>query len=110
VNHLQKHDGTSSNTKESHTSTVLSSSSTSVDSRLSGSSSTVLSSSNHTRGSSRNLRGNSARAVGDGDGGGRRDGVDVAVDGGGVRASGGSGADSSDAVVFALDKIHRARG
>jgi hypothetical protein len=96
--HLQKHNGTSGDTEEAHTGT-LSNSSTGVDSRLGGSSSAVLGTT-HTAssGSSRNLGGNGARAVSDGDGGGGRDGVDVGVDGGGVRASSGGGADGGDAV------------
>lgn len=92
--HLQKHNSTSSNTKETHAS-ALSSSSTGVNSRLRGSSGTVAL--GHGRGS-RELGGDSARAVGDGDGGGRGNNVDVGVDGGGVGASGGGGADGGEAV------------
>jgi hypothetical protein len=99
--HLQEHNSTGSNTKEAHSSTVLSSSSTGEDSRLSGrSGAVVLGASDHTAssGSSRDLGRNSARAIGDGDSGGRRDGVDIGVDGGGVRSSSSGRADSSDAI------------
>ena len=51
--------------------------------------------------------GQSARAVGDGDGGGRLDGVDVVGNGGGVDTAGGrGGADSGQAV----EKLVRNRG
>jgi hypothetical protein len=99
--HLQEHNSTGSNTEEAHSSTVLSSSSTGEDSRLSGrSGAVVLGASDHTAssGSSRDLGRNSARAIGDGDSGGRRDGVDIGVDGGGVRSSSSGRADSSDAI------------
>lgn len=93
---LQKHNGTSSSTKETHTSTEVSSS-TSVDNRLGSGSSTVglgRSRGHHAAvdraGLSRNLRRNGAWTIGDGDCGLRRNGVFLAGDCCNVGAVGGS--------------------